>query len=329
MNDGLLALLGFLLVLLVIAYLVALVVSWWKIFKKGGEEGWAAIVPFYNAYILGKVAGGVGFGVGFLVVVMIQFFGIIMGLVVMIITDEERAYDIIYFLFALPFLIMRLVLAFKLGGKFGCGVGIRFLLAIPHINLIAFLYLAFSKNCIYSEQPKEASVGLFIVLLFIPLLFVFLILTAVAVPRFTADRTDGQVATARSDLASAQKAIVAKVFADNIDVNKRKAPNGKDWGEWIMEIAELDESRWKAGNNGIYAIGTDEKGKKRKLCKDISGLPALWINPRDGNMHFNPSRLSDDYDKDDFCSALRMSYASSGGNGDKIIPLASTGVIEF
>ncbi|MGX3011567.1 hypothetical protein ACWIUD_08445 [Helicobacter sp. 23-1044] len=329
MDNGLLALLGFLLVLLVIAYLVALVVSWWKIFEKGGEEGWAAIVPFYNAYILGKVAGGVGFGVGFLVVVMIQFFGIIMGLVVVSLTGEEDAYALIVILFALPFLIMRLVLAFKLGGKFGCGVGIRFLLAIPYINFIAFLYLAFSKNCVYSEQPKEASVGWFIVFLLTPLFIIFLLFMAVAVPRFTATGMRAQVSIARSDLASAQKAIVAKVFADNIDVNKRKAPNGKDWGEWIMEIAELDESRWKAGNNGIYAIGTDEKGKKRKLCKDISGLPVLWINPRDGNMHFNPSRLSDDYDKDDFCSYLRMSYTYSGGNYDRIIPLASTGSVEW
>ena len=62
----------------------------------------------------------------------------------------------------------------------------------------------------------------------IELVFVIVILgvlAAVAVPRFVATRTDAQIATARSDLASAQKAIVAKVFADNIDATQSSAPD--------------------------------------------------------------------------------------------------------
>lgn len=260
---------------LVIACVVAFFISWWKIFEKGGEGGWAVFVPFYNAYILGKVAGGVGFGIGFLVVVIIQFFGILVGIVAMIATDEEIAYNIIVFLFGMPYFVMRLILAFKLGGKFGCGVGIRFLLCLPYINLIPFLYLAFSKNCVYREKPSEASVGLFIVLLLLPLLFVFSILAMVAVPRFTADRTDAYVATARIDMASAQKAIVAKVFADNINVNNPKAPNPnksfrnqtsadyREWGEWIMEVAGLDGSRWQSfGTFGVYPMYYDKKNTK-------------------------------------------------------------------
>ena len=308
---------------LLIAYVVAFFASWWKIFEKGGEEGWAAIVPFYNAYILGKVAGGVGFGVGFLVVVIIQFFGILFGLLAEIITDEEMAYNIIYLLFAIPYLIMRLVCSFKLGGKFGCDVGIRFLLAIPYINMIAFLYLAFSKNCIYSEKPKEASVRLFIdLILLIPFLIILIgVMLAVAVPRFTATRTDAQVATARSDMASAQKAIQAKIFADNINVNKLKAPNGKEWGEWIIEVAGLDSDKWQSfGAFGIVPIDN----KENKLCYNKSGTPLLWINPRDGTMRFNPSKLSDNYGKKNgFCEALRDSYVSDSGNGDRVVELGS------
>ena len=305
-----------------IPLVVAFFASWWKIFEKGGEEGWVAIVPFYNAYILGKVAGGISFGIGFLVVVIIEFFGIIMGLVAMIITDEEVAYDIIYFLFAIPFLIMRIVLAFKLGGKFGCGVGIRFLLAIPYINLIAFLYIAFSKNCVYSEKPKEVSVRLFVdLILLIPLLIILIgAILAVAVPRFTADRTDAHIATARSDIASAQKAIVAKVFADNIDATQSKAPNGVDWGEWIIEVAGLDSGRWQSfGTFGVVPIDN----KENELCYDKSETPLLWINPRTGELHFNPSKLSDDYGNGGFCEQLRDSYRSSGGNGDKVVELGS------
>ena len=96
----------------------------------------------------------------------------------------------------------------------------------------------------------------------IELVFVIVILgvlAAVAVPRFVATRVDAQIATARSDMASAQKAIVAKVFADNIDttVSKPTDPNQKwgegatmnSWSEWIINVAGLDGSRWGIPSN--------------------------------------------------------------------------------
>ena len=61
------------------------------------------------------------------------------------------------------------------------------------------------------------------------------------------------LATARSDMASAQKAIVAKIYADSINPKTAKPtdPNYqwgkgkrlKDWGEWIIIVAGLDGSR--------------------------------------------------------------------------------------
>lgn len=29
----------------------------WRIFEKAGQPGWAALIPFYNAYILSKIVG--------------------------------------------------------------------------------------------------------------------------------------------------------------------------------------------------------------------------------------------------------------------------------
>lgn len=31
------------------------IVAMWKIFEKAGEPGWAAIIPFYNLYVLFKI----------------------------------------------------------------------------------------------------------------------------------------------------------------------------------------------------------------------------------------------------------------------------------
>ena len=39
-------------VLFMLAFVVAIIASMWKLFEKAGQPGWAAIVPFYNNYIL-------------------------------------------------------------------------------------------------------------------------------------------------------------------------------------------------------------------------------------------------------------------------------------
>lgn len=45
----------FFIVFLVIALLM--IISFWKIFTKAGEPGWAAIVPFYNLIVMMKISG--------------------------------------------------------------------------------------------------------------------------------------------------------------------------------------------------------------------------------------------------------------------------------
>lgn len=50
------------LLLVYVALIVVVVASMWKIFEKAGEEGWKAIVPFYNSYTLFRIAGRNGWG---------------------------------------------------------------------------------------------------------------------------------------------------------------------------------------------------------------------------------------------------------------------------
>lgn len=136
-------------------------------------------------------------------------------------------------------------------------------------------------------------------------------------------RIDTQVTTARSELASAQKAIVAKIFADNIDTKKQKAPHPNnpnqmiEWGEWIMEVAKLDKKRWTTlGTNGIYPI------IEKTICYDKSESPLLWIDTKTETMHFNPSKLSNNDKGEYFCEKLRDSYRSNNDTGDRIVPLS-------
>lgn len=125
---------------------------------------------------------------------------------------------------------------------------------------------------------------------------------------FIARRIDAQVATARADSALTMKAIVAEVFANNINTKSPKAPKGESWGKWIIEIGELDTDRWAVSSNGIYL----------KDCNNKISL--IWINPKTGDMHFNPSKLNGD---NEFCKALKESYTFGENNGDRVISLDS------
>ena len=44
-------------ILLVVAVYIVYVIGLWKLFKKAGKQGWEAIIPFYNTYVLVEISG--------------------------------------------------------------------------------------------------------------------------------------------------------------------------------------------------------------------------------------------------------------------------------
>lgn len=53
-GGGFAAMLG---LLIYLAIIVAVIAGCWKMFVKGGQPGWAAIIPIYNLYCLCKIIG--------------------------------------------------------------------------------------------------------------------------------------------------------------------------------------------------------------------------------------------------------------------------------
>lgn len=43
-----------------LAFGVLAIIAMWKIFEKAGKPGWAAIIPFYNIYVLFEITWGNG-----------------------------------------------------------------------------------------------------------------------------------------------------------------------------------------------------------------------------------------------------------------------------
>ena len=76
---------GSALVLIIQLAIIALaIVGIWKAFEKAGQPGWAAIIPFYNVYIMTKIAGRPGWWV-------LLFFIPIVNIVIAIILSIDIA----------------------------------------------------------------------------------------------------------------------------------------------------------------------------------------------------------------------------------------------
>jgi hypothetical protein len=75
MSSG--AMLGITAVYLIV--IIVAIAAVWRIFTKAGRPGWAAIVPFYNAYILLKIVGRPGW---WLVLMFIPLVNIVIGIIV-------------------------------------------------------------------------------------------------------------------------------------------------------------------------------------------------------------------------------------------------------
>jgi hypothetical protein len=82
---------GILVFLFIVAVLfllwVYVIVAMWMLFTKANQPGWAAIVPFYNIYVLLKVVGRPGWWLALMFVP-----GVVTVIVVIVMIDLARAF---------------------------------------------------------------------------------------------------------------------------------------------------------------------------------------------------------------------------------------------
>ena len=179
----------------------------------------------------------------------------------------------------------------------------------------------------------------------IELVFILVILgvlVAVALNRLVTTRVDAQIAATRSDIESVLKAVPARILAENIDISS--VPEGfATWGDWIIDVAGLDSSRWKPASysdgekHGIVPVFTYSSNNARisLACRfgyggdSKSTGPIIFIDVGKGVLKFRPELSGVDGTigiYDDFCLGLSKSYPS-GSN--RVIPLTSTATKVF
>lgn len=108
-NTGLMAFFGAF-ALVYLAFLVLMIVSFWKIFTKAGKPGWAAIVPIYNLIVWLEIV------------------------------NKPIWWIILLFIPIVNFIIL-IILVHRLSLSFGQGVGFTILLLL--VGFIGFPVLAF------------------------------------------------------------------------------------------------------------------------------------------------------------------------------------------
>lgn len=111
---------------IIIAVLV--IVAMWKIFKKAGEPGWKAIVPFYNSYTLFKIVWDT------------KFFWINLGFAVLSgIISFLPAIGWLGSIISIASFVLTIMVLNKLAKSFGHGTG--FTIGLIFLPYIFFLIL--------------------------------------------------------------------------------------------------------------------------------------------------------------------------------------------
>jgi hypothetical protein len=72
---------GFMFFLVMSVIIIFLIAALWKVFRKAGQPGWAAIIPIYNLYILLKIANKPGW---WLLLFIIPVVNLVMAIIVWI-----------------------------------------------------------------------------------------------------------------------------------------------------------------------------------------------------------------------------------------------------
>jgi hypothetical protein len=72
---------GVLLILIVLAFALFMLVSYWKVFVKAGQPGWGIFIPIYNIYLVLKIAGKPGW---WLILYLIPLVNIVIAIIVCI-----------------------------------------------------------------------------------------------------------------------------------------------------------------------------------------------------------------------------------------------------
>ena len=121
-----------------IAIYVLTVIALWKIFTKAGEDGWKAIIPIYNMYILYKISWETKF---FWIYLAIQCVSVIISGITA--NGGNGFLAFLSFACSIAALVLTILMNRYLARSYGQGIG--FTVGLVLLNTIFTLILGFSS----------------------------------------------------------------------------------------------------------------------------------------------------------------------------------------
>lgn len=130
---------AFLMVMCIIVFAISVfeIVCYWRVFKKAGKNGWEAIIPFYNGWVLFEISGYPGWLILLALTSIIPFVGWI-GVIALF--------------------VFQILAGISLAKKFGKTDAFGVLLAL--VPVVGYAILAFSEvtyDASLGNQPGEKA----------------------------------------------------------------------------------------------------------------------------------------------------------------------------
>ena len=133
--------LGIVATIAIIAWYVLQVIAYWKIFTKAGRPGWKSIIPFLNIYEQYDLSWKGLYGILLIVFYIVGYW---------LITPDNTILKILGAILLIAALVLAIIGTHKLSKAFGHGVG--FTLGLIFLSPIFMLILGFGKSTYQGPQ---------------------------------------------------------------------------------------------------------------------------------------------------------------------------------
>lgn len=144
-----------------VALAILSIVSYWIIFEKAGEGGWKILIPFYNLYIMYKIANCRGrFWASFAMTILVSILSGYCSVAGFLAASGSSDLSAFFFVAIILIVVMWIAIyvisvthafmlakAFGLSGGFGVGLWLLSMIFLP--------ILAFNSNIRYARSAKK------------------------------------------------------------------------------------------------------------------------------------------------------------------------------
>ena len=141
-------------ILLSLALAVLIIASYWKIFNKANEDGWKAIIPIYNAYMVFKIAWETKFF--WIQIAMEILTGFLNGIAA---SAGVPLLSVLSSLLGIASFVINIILMVKLANAFGRSGGFAVGLIFLPVIFIPVLAFGSSRYVRYDAAMPHLSYG--------------------------------------------------------------------------------------------------------------------------------------------------------------------------